>query len=327
MPSSLREPTHQYRLFDDGAPAPTLRDVARAVRHAGLAGLPAARTRADDARYLEVHVRSALASAQGMPFAWTLNPYRGCTHACEYCYARKYQRHLELGSGDDFSTVILVKRNLPQVLQREVRRPGWPRERVAIGTATDPYQPIEGHYRLMRPCLEVLLEADTPFSIVTKGPLVVRDLDLLARARSRAGCQVYMSIPSVDDTAWAALEPGTASPWQRLRAIRRVHDAGIEAGVLMMPLVPGISTSRQSIERTLAAIAEAGVPFHGASVARLDPGAREHFFEFLQRAYPDLVERYARLYRGSRAAAPYTRKVADMVAREADRVGLTRNRS
>ena len=119
--------------------------------------------------------------SQGMPFKWALNPYRGCTHACEYCYARKYQRHLELGAGDDFSTLIFVKSNLPDVLRRELARPAWARETVAVGTATDPYQPIEGHYKLTRRCLEALVHAATPFSIVTKGPMVVRDTDLLVR--------------------------------------------------------------------------------------------------------------------------------------------------
>src|SRR6185436_12652895 len=172
----------QLSLFPEAAHAPTLRDVAEAVRAAGIDGLPDATKRADQARYQEVHVRSALAEAKGMPFRWTLNPYRGCTHACEYCYARKYQRHLELGTGDDFSSVIFVKRNLPDVLERELTRASWEREQIAIGTATDPYQPIEGHYRITRRCLEVAIRARTPFSIVTKGPMIVRDLDLLVEA-------------------------------------------------------------------------------------------------------------------------------------------------
>ena len=224
--------TAQFLLFPELKTSPTLRDVAEAVRAAGIAALPDARERADRARYQEVHVRSALARSMGMPFKWALNPYRGCTHACEYCYARKYQRHLELGSGDDFSSFILVKRNLPAVLRRELSRPSWARELVAVGTATDPYQPIEGHYRITRGCLEALVDAETPFSIVTKGPMVVRDVDVLARATRRAGCEVYMSVPSVDERAWSQLEPGTAPPAQRIRAVRQLTDAGIEAAVL-----------------------------------------------------------------------------------------------
>src|SRR5215510_1893812 len=164
--------SRQFPLIPEAVAHPTLREVADAVREAGLDGLPDATRRADDARYQEVRVRSALAQTIGMPFKWALNPYRGCTHACEYCYARKYQWHLELGAGDDFSSVILVKTNLPEALARELSRPTWAREAVAVGTATDPYQPIEGHYRITRRAIEVLTAAQTPFHIVTKGPLV-----------------------------------------------------------------------------------------------------------------------------------------------------------
>src|SRR5262245_11623108 len=147
-------PSGQLSLFPEGVRAPTLRDVAEAVKLAGLAGLPAAVELADNASYQEVQVRSALTRTEGMPFRWALNPYRGCTHACEYCYARKYQRHLELNAGDQFSGVILVKQNLAAVLRRELSRATWAKESVAIGTATDPYQPIEGHYRLTRAAIE-----------------------------------------------------------------------------------------------------------------------------------------------------------------------------
>jgi DNA repair photolyase len=291
----------------------TLRDVADVVRDSGVEALSGAETRADRARYQEVHVRSALARSQGMPFKWALNPYRGCTHACEYCYARKYQRHLELDADDDFSTLILVKRNLPDVLRRELARASWARELVAVGTATDPYQPIEGFYRITRRCLEILADLATPFSIVTKGPMVVRDIDVLVRASRGAGCSVYVSVPSVLDEAWQPLEPGTAPPAQRLRAVRQLADAGIDAAVLMMPLVPGFSTSRASIGRTLAAIADAGVRFAGSGVARFDPGAREHFFAFLRRNHPDLVEGYERLYARVHAPAAYAAAVKKTV--------------
>jgi DNA repair photolyase len=299
----------QLPLFDDVACAPTLRDIADAVRLAGLDGLPDARRRSDAARYQEIQVRSALASVSGMPFRWALNPYRGCTHACEYCYARKYQRHLELGTGDDFSSVILVKANLPRLLARELQRPTWSRELVAVGTATDAYQPIEGHYRLTRQCLEALTDASTPFSIVTKGPMVVRDLDVLTRATRQAGCQVFMSVPSVDEEAWSRLEPGTAPPAQRLRALRQLQDAGVSVGVLMMPLVPGITTSHEQIHRTIQAIHEAGLPISGTAVTRLDPGVKEHFLEFLAREYPALVSVYEQLYPGTRVEAAMASEV------------------
>jgi DNA repair photolyase len=300
-------------LFPEATP-PTLRDVANAVRAAGVEALSEAELRADQARYQEVHVRSALARSMGMPFKWALNPYRGCTHACEYCYARKYQRHLELGAGDDFSTIIFVKRNLPQALRRELARRTWRRELVAVGTATDPYQPIEGHYRITRRCLETLVDLATPFSIVTKGPMVVRDVDVLVRASQTSGCTVYLSVPTVLDEPWRRLEPGTAPPRQRLRAVRELSDAGVEAAVLMMPLVPGFSTSRTSISATLSAIAEVGVKVAGSGVARFDPGAREHFFAFLSREFPDLLEGYERLYAKVHAPQEYTDAVKKTVA-------------
>ena len=320
MPNKSR----QIPLFPSGDSRLTLRDVADAVREAGLEGLPDARRRADSARYQEIDVRSALAESQGMPFRWALNPYRGCTHACEYCYARKYQRYLELGTGDEFSSVIFVKANLPEVLARQLTHRTWAHELVAIGTATDPYQPIEGHYRLTRRCLEVFRDTRTPVSIVTKGPMVVRDIDVLREISAQVDCRIHLSIPTVDETAWAKLEPGTASPMQRLRAVRQMADAGLHAGVLMMPLVPGITTPRAIVERTLQAFADAGARFVGTCVARLDPGVREHFFGFLAREYPDLVDGYARLYHTSRAATSYVAEINAMVEVLANKAGLAR---
>ena len=315
--------TSQLPLLPDLGRQPTLRDVADAVREAGLAGLPSATQRADQARYQEVHVRSALTESVGMPyFRWALNPYRGCTHACEYCYARKYQRHLELDAGDDFSSVIFVKTNLPEVLAREVQAPSWRRETVAIGTATDPYQPIEGHYRVTRRVLEVLARANTPASIVTKGPMVVRDVDVLRDLSRAASVRVYLSVPSVDEDAWVKLEPGTAPPAQRLRAVRQLTDAGVSAGVLMMPLVPGITTSRSSVDRTLRAIADAGASFVGANVAHLETGVRAHFMAFLSREYPNLVEGYERLYQRAYAPAAYVQEVDAMVKLAVTRMGV-----
>jgi len=314
--------SHQVSLFADERAPLTLRAVADAVKTAGIDGLPDARRRADQARYQEIQVRAALAKAQGMPFRWALNPYRGCTHACEYCYARKYQRHLELGAGDDFSSVIFVKTNLPEALRRDVSRRGWTREAIAIGTATDPYQPIEGHYRITRRCLEVLNAARTPFHIITKGSMIVRDAGILAAAPG--GCRVYFSVPCVDEDVWRRLEPGTAHPLQRLRAARQLADAGIDARVLMMPLVPGISTAPALVEATLRAIAAAGVPLAGSNVAHLDDGVREHFFGFLEREYPQLLDGYRRLYARGYAARGYTEQVAALVKAAAKRLGLKR---
>jgi DNA repair photolyase len=303
---------------------PTTRDVARTVRDGGGSrALVDAERRADDARYQEVECRSALNRVEGMPFRWTLNPYRGCTHACHYCFARRYHTQFELGAGDDFSTLILVKRNLVEVLARELARPSWTPEVVAVGTATDPYQPIEGHYRLTRGALEALARHATPIGIVTKGPLVVRDADVLRDVSGRASCSVYFSVPSVDEDAWRRLEPGTASPWQRLRAMRTLVDAGIRAGVLMAPIVPGITTHPRLLKRTVRAIADHGACFVGANLLYLQGGTREHFLSFLAREYPHLSAGYESLYAGgTRADARYAREIMAMVRTLQERAGL-----
>src|SRR5262245_35228843 len=195
-------------LFELAPKHPTTRDIAATVRDGGTGALTEAERRADDARYQEVTCRSALNRVQGMPFNWTLNPYRGCTHGCHYCFARRYQTQFELGPDDEFSSLIFVKLNLPEVLRRELDKPSWPRDLVAVGTATDPYQPIEGYYKLTRRSLEAFLAARTPIGVVTKGPMVVRDAQLLAEIGRAAACTVHMSVPTVDEDAWAALEPG-----------------------------------------------------------------------------------------------------------------------
>lgn len=290
-------------LFHLSSPPPTTREVALRIRTEGNeAALDQAQLRADAARYQEVTCRSALNPVRGMPFNWTLNPYRGCTHGCHYCFARRYQTQFELGPGDHFSSIIFVKRNLPEVLARELDRPSWDRETVALGTATDPYQPIEGHYRLTRRSLELLLAARTPVGLVTKGPMVVRDTDLLADLGRRVHCTVCISVPTIDEGAWRALEPGTAHPLQRLRAVRHLRDAGVHAGVLMAPVVPGFTTQPARLEATMKAIADHGAAFMGASLLHLKEGTKDHFLGFLASEYPHLLEGYNRLY--PRAYAP-----------------------
>jgi len=189
------------RLFDSPVWPPTTRAITLTVLRDGSAGLDQAQRRADNARYQEVTCRSALSAVKGMPFRWTLNPYRGCTHACHYCFARRYQTQFALGPDDEFSSLIFVKHNFPDVLRRELDKPSWKRELVVLGTATDPYQPIEGHYKLTRRSLEALLAARTPVGLVTKGPMVVRDADLLAELGRHARCTVHISVPTVDEEA------------------------------------------------------------------------------------------------------------------------------
>jgi DNA repair photolyase len=304
----------QPLLFDLGPRRPTLRDVANTVRSGGTEARTEAQRRADAARYQEVRCRSALNSVEGMPFKWTLNPYRGCTHGCHYCFARRYHVQFEMDADDEFASVILVKHNIASVLKRELDRPAWTRDLVAIGTATDPYQPIEGHYKLTRTCLEILARARTPVSLVTKGPMIVRDADVLLEVARASRCAVYMSVPTVDDDAWRTLEPGTAHPLQRLRAVRELVDAGVSAGVLMAPVVPGFSSSRSKLERTIKAIADHGARFVGCNVMYLQDGTRAHFMRFLERERPAMRPRFERLYTRKYPPDAYRDEIKAMVA-------------
>ena len=302
-------------LFDLQAQRPTTtRDIANQIKeHGAVDGLPDAARRADGASYQEVTCRSALNRVKGMPFNWTLNPYRGCTHGCHYCFARRYHVQFELDSSDAFSSVILVKRNFVDVLKKELDRPSWKREYVAVGTATDVYQPIEGHYKLTRRSLEALANARTPVGVITKGPMVVRDKDVLLEVTRRASCTVYVSVPTVDEDAWRILEPGTAHPLQRLRAVRELNDAGIRAGVLMNPIVPGLTSQPAKLENTIKAIADHGAAFMGTNLLYLKDGTRVHFMNFLAQHFPLLATKYQRLYRGAYAPDAYAKEVRGMV--------------
>ena len=310
------------------SPQSTSRDVARQVKLGGVGALSEARRRADQATYQEIRCRSALNKVEGMPFfRWTLNPYRGCTHGCHYCFARRYHAQFEMNSGDEFASVILVKTNFADVLRRELDRPSWKREMVALGTATDPYQPIEGHYKLTRRSLEALCDSRTPVGIVTKGPMAVRDRDLFTELGRHARCTVYFSVPTVDEEAWRRLEPGTAHPLQRLRAVRELVDAGVNAGVLMAPIVPGFTSQPAKLERTIKAIADHGARFVGAMVMHLEAGTRAHFMSFLDRELPSMVPRYERLYAGKYASKRYVAEVQGVIGLLQERYGLKRGSS
>jgi DNA repair photolyase len=309
-------------LFDIGSRGPTTRQIADRVKAGGTEALTEAERRADEARYQEVTCRSALNRVQGMPFEWTLNPYRGCTHGCHYCFARRYHVQFEMNSDDEFASVILVKRNFVDVLRRELDRPAWTRDHVAFGTATDPYQPIEGHYRLTRGAIEALAVARTSIGLITKGPMVVRDRDVLKKLSDAAGCTVCMSVPTVDEDAWRVLEPGTAHPLQRLRAVRELVNAGINAGVLMAPIVPGFSSSRTKLERTIKAIADHGARFLGCNVMYLQDGTRTHFMKFIEREFPAMRPRFERLYARKYPPDSYRTEIRAMVRLLQDRYGL-----
>jgi DNA repair photolyase len=314
-------------LFDIGRRRPTTRQLADLIKVGGADALTEAVRRADAARYQEVVCRSALNRVKGMPFEWTLNPYRGCTHGCHYCYARRYQTQFELGSDDEFASIIFVKTNFVDVLRRELQKPSWHGDYVAIGTATDCYQPIEGYYKLTRRSLEALCEHANPAGVVTKGPMIVRDKDVLADMSRKAGCSVYISVPTVDEDAWRKLEPGTAHPMQRLRAVRELVDAGVRAGVLMNPIVPGISSKPALLERTMKAIADHGAQFVGCNVMFLEGGTRDHFMRWLAAEYPGLVDGYTHLYARKYAPVAYRKEVASIIALLRTKYGMnTRNR-
>ena len=313
-------------LFELGKRPPTTRAIALQIRERGEAALDEAQRRADAAQYQEVTCRSALNPVKGMPFNWTLNPYRGCTHGCHYCFARRYQTQLELNAGDDFASVIFVKTNFVQVLRRELDKPSWAKENIGFGTATDPYQPIEGTYKISRGVLEALRDAATPVGIVTKGPMIVRDTDILQDLSKRTTCRVHISIPTVDEDAWEKLEPGVAHPTQRLRAVRALVDAGIDCGVLMAPIVPGFSTQPAKMERTIKAIADSGARSIGAMVMHLEGGTRDHFMAMLNREFPEMVAKYEQLYASKYVPKDYDRKVQEVVSLMRARYGIAPRR-
>ena len=314
-------------LFDLGQ-TPTTRDIAQRVQAGGIAALKAARRRGDAATYQEIRCKSALNRVKGKAYMqWSLNPYRGCTHGCHYCFARRYHSHLELDSGDSFANVIFVKTNFVEVLRRELNRPSWKRESIGFGTATDPYQPIEGTYRISRGVIQALHDAATPVGIVTKGPMVVRDIDVLQELSKVATCRVHMSVPTVDEDAWEKLEPGVAHPMQRLRAVRALVDAGIECGVLMAPIVPAFSTHPAKIERTIKAIADSGAKSIGAMVMHMDGGTKDHFMALLQREYPALVPMYDQLYASRYVKKDYEKRVQEVVSLMRQRYGVADRRT
>ena len=233
---------------------------------------------------------------QGMPFKWSLNPYTGCAHRCTFCYVRAYERRADRPSDERYGRSIRVKVNVAEVLRAELARSSWRHEPVAIGAATDPYQPCEGRYRLTRGCLEALAAARNPFSLITRGPMIVRDLDVLQEAAGRADVAVFFSVPTLDDEVWRKTEPGTAPPRQRLRAVRRLIDAGIKAGVGLAPILPGLSDRPEQLEEVVRAARDAGATSVWANMLYLRPGTREHFLECLARDFPEQLETYERLY-------------------------------
>jgi DNA repair photolyase len=248
------------------------------------------------AEYREEPCRTALNQVKGMGFGWSLNPYTGCAHRCTFCYVRAFERRADRPSDDRYGSSIRVKVNIASVLRQELASSSWTRELVAVGAATDPYQPAEGRYRLTRACIEAFASARNPFGIITRGPMIVRDVDVLREASRRARVSVNFSIPTLDTDVWLKTEPGSAPPRQRLRALRTLVDAGIKAGVGMAPILPGISDRPDQLAEVVRAAREAGAVHVWASPLHLRPGTREHFLECLARDWPEELERYQRLF-------------------------------
>ena len=256
------------------------------------------------AEYREEPCKSALNPVHGMGFEWSLNPYMGCAHRCAFCYVRFFEHRADRPSDDRYGGSVRVKINVHEVLARELARKSWKKNFVAVGAATDPYQPAEGKYRLTRRCIEAFAHASNPFGIITRGPLIVRDIDVLTDAARRAQVGVHFSVPTVDEKVWAATEPGTAPPRARLRALSKLIDAGIEAGVGMAPILPGISDRPEQLEDVVRAARDAGATRIWAHFLYLKPGTREHFMETLERHWPQERERYEKMYGNGRAYLP-----------------------
>ena len=238
------------------------------------------------------------------PFKWSRNPYRGCRHACTYCYARSTHEFWGMDTGKDFDTRVFAKVNAPEVLRRELRRPGWRGEAIAIGTASDPYEPAEAEYKITRRLLKVLLDFQNPVTITTKGVLVRRDADILAELSQVADVHVNFSISTVSEKVWRIMEPGTPRPEARLEAMQYLVESGVSAGVNMAPILPGISDDEASIQYVAEAAYNHKARYLGANVLVLKPGAREWFMNLLKEAYPNLVPAYNRLFVNSNTYAP-----------------------
>ncbi len=274
----------------------------------------------------EVLAKSALNKVPGgsaMPFSWTINPYRGCTHGCVYCFARNTHSYLDLDTGRDFDSQIVVKINVAELVAREVRRPSWRGEHVAMGTNTDPYQRAEGRYRLMPGIISALTNSGTPFSILTKGTLLARDLPALSRAAEQVPLGLGVSLALLDDQLQSHLEPGTPSPRGRLELISKITSAGLPCGVLLAPLLPYLTDSTEQLTELVARVVAAGATGVSGIVLHLRPGTRDWFFGWLRDHRPELVSAYEQLYaRGSYAPKAYRDEVGRRLSTVRRRFGL-----
>jgi DNA repair photolyase len=277
-----------------------------------------------DTRFYEVRAKSALnrvPEQSQVPFRWTINPYRGCSHACVYCFARPTHKFLDMDAGRDFEREIVVKVNVPEVLRRELARPSWKREHVALGTNTDPYQWVEGRYKLMPAIWEAFRDFRNPCSVLTKSPLLLRDLPLMKEVAEVAEITASLSVPTLEEKAWRATEPRTPHPRARLEAVAELNRAGIPTGVLVAPLMPGINDSPEQVERILELCAEAGALHVGGIALHLRGDVRGIFMDWLGSYRPDLVPHYEQLYaRGAYAPKSERNRLAKLVWRGTSRL-------
>jgi DNA repair photolyase len=278
--------------------------------------------------FYEIQAKSIVSrvpASSRVPFRWTVNPYRGCQHACAYCFARQSHTYLDLDPGRDFNSKVIVKVNAPELLRGKLASPGWRGEHIAMGTNVDCYQRAEGRYQLMRGILAALRDAANPFSILTKGTLILRDLDLLLESAQVTDVGLNVSAGFTDRSLWRSVEPGAPAPERRLEACAALNDAGLPCGVLMGPVLPFLSDSPAQLDATVRQIAAAGATHVTPIVLHLRPGTRDWFLRWLREEHPGLTGRYAALYReGAYAPRDYQEKIADLVAGLAARYGVGR---
>ena len=290
----------------ESSPLPDTRPV-RLFRAVGRRATP-------QVEWVEIQIKSVLNRVQGMPFKWSINPYRGCAFGCRYCLARVTHWYLDQDGVNDWSSRIFVKINAPEVLRRELAQPTWRKEQVHIGTATDPYQPAEGAYRITRQILEALRDFQTPIALVTKSTMVVRDRDVLRQLADGPGALVMFSITTVDPAVAREIEPDVPPPQRRLEVMRALADAGVPTGVLLAPVLPGITDGEESLGAVVQAAKEYGASALFANTLYLGDVTRQAFFEYLEHKRPALVPEYERLYRGKYAPRAIQERIKQVVA-------------
>lgn len=264
---------------------------------------------------IEAPAKSILNRVEGMPFPWSINPYRGCYHQCVFCYARRTHSFLDDDGVEQWGSRIYVKTNAPAVLRTELAKRSWPHEHVAIGTVTDPYQPLEGRYRLTRGILRALRDYDTPASLITRSPLVIRDIDVLRELATVAGASVSISIATLDEQLARTIEPTVAPPGKRLQAVRCLAEAGIKVHVALAPILPRITDSTENVESVVRAARQAGAHAVWHNTLHLHEVTREAFFGYLRAHRPDLIAQYASYYRGKYAPREVHEQIESRVSR------------